>query len=309
MLLTHVPNRYRNESCLRRLFGTSVKRVWIPKTSKILTALIKERKQVASKLEKAEIELIVKSNKAHNKGPNFHSIPPPMAFSTPSATNNSTVGNYPGSMDLPVPDIGESARVPSIPEGARPHHRVWSRLGCKIDTISWARSRIKHLNTQISKSRYQLCQAHESTIPAAFVEFDTQQSAHAAHQKLAHHKPRQLVRHLGIRPSDILWQSLRMGWRQRVARRLFVYGLIVAAIILWSFPTAAIGIASNVEFLSEQVPFLGWIRQMPKRLLRLLEGFVPALVLTLWIAVVPALLRCMTASISTIFFMSSDTNR
>ncbi|KAJ3546269.1 hypothetical protein NM208_g1636 [Fusarium decemcellulare] len=291
MLLIHVPNRYRNESCLRRLFGTSVKRVWIPRTSKTLTALIKERKEVASKLEKAEIELIVKSNTAHNKGPNFHSILPLMSFSTPLAINNSTVGNYSDSSDLPVPDIGESARVPSIPKGARPHHRVWSRLGCKIDTISWARFRIKHLNTQISKSRYQLCQARESSIPAAFIEFDTQQSAHAAHQKLAHHKPRQLVRHLGIRPSDILWQSLRIGWRESITRRLFVYGFIAAAIILWSFPTAAIGVASNVEFLSENVPFLGWTRQIPQRLLRPLQGFIPALVLTLWIAVVPALLR------------------
>lgn len=49
-----------------------------------------------------------------------------------------------------------------------------------------------------------------------------------------------------------------------------------------------------MQLLSENLHFLHWLRQMPQRLLRFLQGFVPALVLTLWIAVVPALLRCMT---------------
>ncbi|CAH0045234.1 unnamed protein product [Clonostachys solani] len=291
ILLTHVPKRYRNESCLRRLFGDSVNRVWIPKTSRALTRLINERKEVTSKLEEAEVELIVKSNKAHNKGSNPHlPIPPPTAPSTPPTTENST-GNCPGRPDHQSPGIEEPATVTLIPKGSRPRHRLWGQFGRKVDTISWARSQIKSLNTRIFKLRRQLRQTHVSTLPAAFVEFDTQESAHAAHQYLAHHQPTQLIRHLGIRPNDILWQSLRMGWRERIIRTSFFYGLIVAAIILWSFPTAAIGVVSNVQSLSENLPFLYWIRQIPQRLLRFLQGFVPALVLTLWIAVVPALLR------------------
>ncbi|VUC36580.1 unnamed protein product [Clonostachys rosea] len=291
ILLTQVPKRYRNESYLRRLFGDSVSRVWIPRTSKALVKLIKERKEVASRLEEAEVKLIVKSNKAYNKGSDPHlSIPPPTAPSMPSTTN-STTENYPVRPDQQAPGIEEPATVIPIRKGARPHHRLWSQFGRKVDTISWARSQIKSLNSRISKLRGQLRRTHVSPLPAAFVEFDTQESANAAHQCLTHHQPLQLVRHLGIRPNDILWQSLRIGWRERIIRTSFVYGLIAAAIILWSFPTAVIGVVSNVELLSENLPFLYWIRQMPPRLLQFLQGFVPALALTLWIAVVPALLR------------------
>lgn len=161
-----------------------------------------------------------------------------------------------------------------------------------VDTITWARSRLKHVNAQIPKSRSQLVQAPKSILPAAFIEFDTQENAHAAHQRLVHHRPMQMGRHLGIRPNEILWQSLRMGWRERLFRRSFVYGFIVAAMIFWSLPTATISAASNVELLSKEMRFLRWINYLPKDLLKLLQGFVPALALTLWIGIVPALLRC-----------------
>ncbi|CAH0027416.1 unnamed protein product [Clonostachys rhizophaga] len=303
ILLTHVPERYRNESCLRRLFGNSVNRVWIPKTSKTLTKLLNQRKEVASKLEEAEVELIVKSNKAHNKGSNLEPPIPPRTAPSIDPTTNSATENCPGRQNHQSPSIEEPDTGTQIHKGFRPRHRLWRQFGRKVDTISWARCQIKSLNTRIFKLRRQLRQTHMSTFPAAFVEFDNQESAHAAHQSLAHHQPTQLVRHLGIRPNDILWQSLRIDWRERIIRQFFVCGSIVAAIILWSFPTAAIGVISNVELLSENMPFLHWIRQMPQRLLRLLQGFVPALVLTLWIAVVPALLRCKTSFTSTFLLL------
>ncbi|KAH7143429.1 hypothetical protein EDB81DRAFT_689924 [Dactylonectria macrodidyma] len=291
ILLTDVPEQYQTESCLRRLFGSSVKHIWVLRTTKSLVALVREREKVAIKLEKAEIELIVKSNKARRKQLRASpSISSPTVLAA-SSRNNTAEGNYLERSTTFTPGIQGPAAVQRVPARARPHHRLWGQLGRSVDTINWARSRLKHVNTEIFKSRSQIRQTRTSILPAAFVEFDTQQNAHIAHQRLVHHRPMQMGRHLGIRPNEILWQSLRMSWRERLLRRSFVYGLIVAAIILWSFPTAIISVASNLELMSRELTFLRWIDHLPKNLLQLLQGFVPALALTLWIAVVPGMLR------------------
>ncbi|KAG9233741.1 hypothetical protein BJ875DRAFT_484855 [Amylocarpus encephaloides] len=67
VLFTCVPQRILDERKLRRVFGDSVKNVWIPQDTEDLDQLVKERDQTATRLEKAEIELIKKANIAYNK--------------------------------------------------------------------------------------------------------------------------------------------------------------------------------------------------------------------------------------------------
>ncbi len=67
ILLQCVPESYLNERRLRKLYGDSVKRVTIPRTTKALANMVKEREQTAMRLEKAEVELIRKANAARVK--------------------------------------------------------------------------------------------------------------------------------------------------------------------------------------------------------------------------------------------------
>jgi hypothetical protein len=67
MLLLCVPKPYRDEARLRKLYGDSAKRIFIPRTTKELINLVKEREETAMRLEKAEIALIKKANAARNK--------------------------------------------------------------------------------------------------------------------------------------------------------------------------------------------------------------------------------------------------
>jgi len=59
-----VPRQYLDEAKLRKVFGDSVKNVWISRDSDELDHLVKEREQTALRLEKAEIILIKKANEA-----------------------------------------------------------------------------------------------------------------------------------------------------------------------------------------------------------------------------------------------------
>ncbi|CAG8975321.1 hypothetical protein HYALB_00005651 [Hymenoscyphus albidus] len=67
VLFTCVPQQILDERKLRRVFGDSVKNVWLPQDTEDLDLLVNERNQTAARLEKAEIQLIRKANAAYRK--------------------------------------------------------------------------------------------------------------------------------------------------------------------------------------------------------------------------------------------------
>lgn len=368
ILLTCVPKQYLDEHRLRKLYGDSVKRVCIPRTTKALANLVKEREQTALRLEKAEVALIQKANKAKQKqlkkaakkaakepGSESRPQPPPPATATGSVASqqdlvfvSSASGDsdtitrggcpvielpadldldfelsekpgsdadadeavkhgeagetvkdddaeytHPYGLDPDLPDVRGSVAAQWIPVQARPYHRPLGNFGRRVDTIRWTRTRLRELNVQIFKMRRQVRRGDGNTLPAAFIEFDTQENAQAAQQVLAHHRPLQMSsRILGIRPDEILWKTLRMPWWERIARRFFVLSLVTAAVIFWSIPSAAIGLVSNIDFLAEKIVVLFWIKKLPTVILNFLQGFVPAIALSLWMAAIPFMLRC-----------------
>lgn len=424
VLFTNIPERYLDEARMRKLYGDGVRHVWIPRTSKGLVNLVKEREQTATRLEKAEIVLIRKAILARNrqvrneekqqnrekekeKGSRFtlrnrlqrkrgyqdhdelvkaengersassteqgptsrsssrvtddkgyyggpmtttsaqtapwtshdgtHSTPSaeiasdvhsdskyihadvlgheettedaaeltksgnPIATSEVDSSRDDSAMDYvhPYGLSPTLPDVRGSVAAQYLPVEKRPHHRPLGNFGRRVDTIRWTRTRLEELNKRISKLRRQVlrgvgkdCQ----TIPAAFVEFDTQEAAQAAHQTLAHHQPLHMApRLLGIRPEEVVWSSLRIGWLERIIRRFAILGLIVAAIIFWSIPSAIVGVVSNVQAMSDVV-FLAWIQKLPSPILGFLTGFAPALALSIFMALVPILLRCTSNS-------------
>ncbi|KAF7551922.1 hypothetical protein G7Z17_g4661 [Cylindrodendrum hubeiense] len=352
VLLTSVPNQYLDEARLRKLYGDSVKRVWIPRTSKSLVKLVKEREQTAIRLEKAEIELIKKANIARTK--QLRKAPPTTSSTTdvcepPSPTSFTTAPDidqtpdierlpsaeqdepetarrieagpelgssmtefspnpntfqdplekmedpdyvHPYGLDPDLPDVRGSVAAQWIPVTARPHHRPLANYGRRVDTIRWCRTRLKDLNLEIFKLRRQMRRGDGAALPAAFIEFDSQESAQAAHQVVAHHRPLQMApRILGIRPDEVVWSALRMRWWERIIRRFLIMGLVTVGIIFWAVPSAFIGIISNISFLATNIFFLKWLILLPKPILGFLQGFVPAIALSFWMSLVPAMLR------------------
>jgi hypothetical protein len=198
---------------------------------------------------------------------------------------------HPFGLDPSLPDVRGSVAALWLPVEARPHHRPLANYGRRVDTIRWTRERLRDMNQQIHKLRRAVRRGDGHALPAAFVEFDSPASAQAAQQTLVHHRPLQMAtRLLDIRPDEVLWDSLRMSWWERIVRRVLVFALIVAAIIFWSIPSALVGIVSNVESLAK-IPFLVWVPKLPAPILGFLSGFVPAIALSLFMSLVPMMLR------------------
>ena len=365
VLFTSVPTRYLDERRLRKLYGDAVKRVWLPKTSKHLVNLVKEREQTALRLEKAEIELIKKANRVRNKqlkkqakgekhvpkidekesqDVDVEKAPQPMdspATAVPSTLDGQTCVDseqgrtqivdspvtaptlvasttdgqlpdghdkadsasstseddykHPYGVDVPINDVRGSVAALYLPAQARPSHRPIANYLRSRDTIGWTRRRLKELNRDIAQIRKRLRSPNSQTgdfIGSAFVEFDSQEAAQAAHQVIAHHQPLHMApRLLGVRPDEVVWSALRMKWWERIIRRFGILGFIVAAIIFWSIPSAIVGVISNVQTLTDMFPWLGWLNKLPKAILGFLTGFIPAIALSLFMALVPVMLR------------------
>ncbi|OAA55260.1 DUF221 domain protein [Niveomyces insectorum RCEF 264] len=191
-----------------------------------------------------------------------------------------------------LPDVRGSVAAQWLPAKDRPRHRPLANYGRSVDTIRWTRMRIKSLNQLIARARRRFRAGDGTPISAIFVEFDSQAAAQVACQVLTHHQPLHMSpRFIGIRPEDVIWSSLRMRWWERIIRRFAVMGIVAAAIIFWSIPAAFVGIVSNVGFLSSKVFFLHWIADLPSAITGVIQGLLPAVALSLLMAMVPAAMR------------------
>jgi calcium permeable stress-gated cation channel len=99
-------------------------------------------------------------------------------------------------------------------------------------------------------------------------------------------------RFIGVRPFEIIWDSLSLSWFETIVRRFLVKGLIAVMIIFWAIPSAIVGSISNITYLQHKVPFLHWIKDVPGPILGVISGVLPALALSLLMSIVPGILRC-----------------
>jgi hypothetical protein len=163
-------------------------------------------------------------------------------------------------------------------------------IGKKVDTIYYCRKELARLNAEIADD-----QAHEERFPlmnSAFIQFNHQVAAHMACQSVSHHIPRQMTpRTVEVNPAYVLWDNLSMKWWERYVRMSGVLVLIVALVIFWGVPVSFTGALSQVNTLTEKLPWLGFINGLPPWFISFVQGVLPPLFLAILFAVLPILLR------------------
>ncbi|MBK5655902.1 MAG: hypothetical protein I4N50_29855, partial [Rhizobium sp.] len=163
-------------------------------------------------------------------------------------------------------------------------------IGKKVDTIYYCRKELARLNAEIADD-----QAHEERFPlmnSAFIQFNHQVAAHMACQSVSHHIPRQMApRTIEVNPNYVLWDNLSMKWWERYLRFTGVIVVIVGLIVLWGTPVAFTGSLSQISTLTDQLPWLGFINNLPDWLVSFIEGVLPPLLLALLFILLPITLR------------------
>jgi len=312
VLFANVPNRYLDEQRIRKVFGDTVTNVWIPTDTDELEKLVKERDQTARRLEKAEIRLIKLANELRRKqmaatGQNGSVSPPPPFPSTVASPTSAVASSMAEDLEKGegsgrvstsatpmsrLPDVNGSVAAQWVPAEKRPSHRPIANYLRRVDTIKWTRNRLKILRPQIRKLKRSLIKGDGAPLGAVFVEFSNQADAERAFQTVAHHRPFHMsTRYIGIRPDEVVWHSLGLGWGQRILRRFLVLALVTGGIIFWSIPAVIIGTISNVKSIAKYVPILFWLPKLPGPILGVIQGLLPAVALTLLMRIVPWILR------------------
>ncbi|KAK2624149.1 hypothetical protein QTJ16_006783 [Diplocarpon rosae] len=213
-------------------------------------------------------------------------------ISAVSPSSDSTLATSNPGYNGPPPDINGSVAAQWIPASERPYHRPIANYGRRVDTIKWTRTRMKKLTIQINKLRRDYRKGKSRPLPAAFLEFHTQAEAQVAYQTLAHHRANHMQAEIvGISPQEIVWDSMYFRWWEKIIRRFLVQGFVVAMIIFWALPSAAVALIAQVSFLTEKLTFLSFINDLPTAILGLISGLLPAIALSMLMSIVPVVLR------------------
>lgn len=280
VLFTTVPQDYLNADKIREMFGLNkVKNVWLTTDTKELAKKVDEREAAGIKLEAAETKLIRMANgarlKALKKGGNAEEEP---------ATAET------------AEDDGESGSVAArwVKPKDRPTHRLKPIIGKKVDTINWARSEIERLTPEIEELQAKHRAGEAKLVSSVFVEFHTQTDAQLAYQSVAHNLPLHMApRYIGLDPTQVIWSNLRIKWWERIIRYAAACAFVGALVIFWAIPTAFVGALSNINNLTDMVPFLKFITHVPQWILGSITGLLPTILMAVLMALLPIILRLM----------------
>lgn len=255
---------------------SNVRRVWVCGKTDELDELVEKRDDAAMKLEKGEIGLLTKVNKARIKAMKKGETQP----EGPATTEDG---------DIETGDIASRW----IQDKDRPHHRLGflGLIGEKVDTILWSRSELQRLIPEVEKAQADWRAGNNEKVRAVFVEFETQGDAQYAFQSVTHHQALHMEpKAIGVQPAEVVWKSLSFPWWQVIIRRYVVYAFIAALIIFWAIPVGIVGLVAQVNTL-KNIPGLTWIGDIPKPILGVVSGLLPAVALSVLMSLVPVIMR------------------
>ena len=248
-----------------------VSQIWLVSNFTDLEDEVEDINETALKLESAEIKLIKKAVKQATKEMKGRD----------RATD--------GQVGQPKPTSWDQF----LSSKDRPRHRLKLLVGQKVDTIDHATDHLRERLPELQASQRSHIAGKEKLLDAVFIEFETMAAAQAASTITIHDKPATFVaRQWGILPGEIIWKNLKMNAWDRSLRRGLATAFIFAMILFWSFPVAVVGIISNVNYLTENVPFLRWIDDIPQVILGVVTGLLPTVLLAALMALVPIICRC-----------------
>jgi hypothetical protein len=254
VLFTNVPEEYLTLEAVHTLF-TNVAQVWLVPDVDELEDDMEELEKTVPKLEASEIKFMKKVNKKQRKS---------------------------------------SGEKDNIEKGLRPTHRLKPLIGKKVDSIEHYRQQLKELLPKIKSAQESHIAGKEKTLSAVFIEFDTMAAAQSAAKHNKHRRPTGDIttRQMGVLPDEVIWKNLGISSKSRFARKILATLAISALILFWSIPVAIVGIISNVSYLTENVPFLAWIDNIPSVVLGVVTGLLPTVLLAVLMALVPVICRC-----------------
>ncbi|XAR48447.1 hypothetical protein NMG60_11031269 [Bertholletia excelsa] len=122
--------------------------------------------------------------------------------------------------------------------------------------------------------------------PVALVFFRTRYAALVASQVLHSSNPMLWVTNLAPEPDDVYWKNLRIPYRQLWIRRIVTLLAAIVFMFLFIIPVTLVQGLLHLEDMEKRFPFLRGILKN-KLISRLVTGYLPSVVLMLFLYAVP----------------------
>lgn len=265
LLIMGLPLEYTEEKSLRQMFGPSVRKIWIPTDCKQLEKDVKKQTKTALKLEGAEMKLIKQANARRIKGEKKQKNETPAANTDPNHW---------------------------LDAKKRPSHRLKPQIWKKVDTLNWCRGTLSELDRHVEEQQNEHLDLKHTKLSAAFIEFSTQSAAHHAYQCVGRDSRSKFdPRYIGVQPEEVVWKNLSVTKASRKVKILIATIIIWLMILFWTIPVAFVGILSNINYLTNKVPFLSFINSIPQVILGVVTGLLPVILLAVLMALVPIFCR------------------
>ncbi|CCF57122.1 hypothetical protein KAFR_0C01290 [Kazachstania africana CBS 2517] len=182
-----------------------------------------------------------------------------------------------------------------VPFKKRPHHRtgpwyfppiypIFHRK--KVNTIQHCSHEIVDLNEKVAD--LQKNYKDNTRLRTVFVQFENQIDAQKCYQTLAGNDLSDAFgkRFICSAPDDIIWDNVNITTGRRRIRRILGNTFLTLMIIFWAIPVAVVGCISNINFLTQKIPFLRWINNLPNVLMGLITGLLPTILLAILMSLV-----------------------
>lgn len=273
LLFVNVPEEARNDEYLRSEYA-GVRSIWLVNVPEELAEKVDDRDKAAAKLETGEIKMIQKhikrETKAEKKGKNKEQSDP------------------------------ERGALGEVHKKDRPTHRLpklkFLPIGKKVDTLDWARGELHRLVPEVINEQSRLGGDRSHAPQAAcFIEFETVHAAHAARiqasstgkKDKAKSNMKMTPKEMGTPPQDVIWKNtIKPFWKVKLFSALGT-AFITFLCIFWTIPVAVIGAISNINYLTDKVPFLSFINSIPPKILGVVTGLLPVVLLAVLMMLVP----------------------
>ncbi|KAI1337643.1 DUF221-domain-containing protein [Xylariaceae sp. FL0016] len=265
VLFMGIPKEQRSISDIKQALGPTVRKVWLATDCKELEDDVEERTKAHGKLEGAEVKLSKKANKSRLKA------------------------QKKGNSD------SNTSRDPHhwIEDKMRPTHRLKFLIGKKVDTINWGKEEVPRLNQEISRKQSKQLQGDAEAVGSAFVEFSSQGAAQRAYQLALKDKKKKTwkPRYIDVQPDEVIWKNLKENYMSRKVKMAIATAIVGFIVLFWTPITFFVGALTNINYLTNKVPFLSFINSIPSVILGVITGLLPTLILTILLILVPIVCR------------------
>ncbi|KAG0341801.1 hypothetical protein BG000_007984 [Podila horticola] len=289
VMVIGLPQHLQNDRSLATFYESigvgMVESAHVCRHVRLLKKLIEQREHALRALEKAYSEY-------YGNPSGVPSYDPDIIY----AENDRTLGNRPSTDDHNDEDQDdENAALlrSSIPGKKRLTMRLGflGIFGKKVDRIDHSREVFATLDKAVQKMRMSRVFAKTSI---GFVTFEEMNSAQILAQTVNTRQTLSCITSLAPEPRDVFWDNLNIPPSELGVRSIVVNTTVFFLVFFWAGPVGVFSSFLNLESLEKLLPGITVIAEASPIIKSLIQGFLPTVGVTIFLAVVPKILEALS---------------